>query len=101
MPSRSHRLAPLILVVDDDEMQRFLCREALESAGFEIEEASDGARAIALFDAVKPDLVLLDVLMPELNGFETCRAIRAMPVGNTIPILMATGLDDIESIKTS
>jgi signal transduction histidine kinase len=101
MPHRSHRSTPLILVVDDDKMQRFLCQEALESAGFEIVEASDGATAINLFSEVRPSLVLLDVLMPGLSGFETCQAIRAMSTGITTPIIMSTGLDDIESIELS
>jgi signal transduction histidine kinase len=101
MRCRSRRSMPLILVIDDDEMQRFLCREALEGAGFEMVEVASGAAAIGLFAEVRPDVVLLDVLMPEMNGFDTCRAIRAMPAGTTIPILMATGLDDIESIELS
>ena len=101
MSNRSHRSTPLILLVDDEEMQRFLFREALEPAGFEIVEAGDGAAALAAFNEVKPNLVLLDVLMPGINGFETCRAIRAMPGGATTPVLMATGLDDIQSIELS
>jgi DNA-binding response OmpR family regulator len=101
MPYSSRRSTPLILVVDDDEMQRFLCREALETSGFEIVEASDGAAALAAFGEVEPDLVLLDVVMPEIDGFATCRAIRALPNGSTTPILMATGLDDIQSIELS
>jgi signal transduction histidine kinase len=101
MRCRSRRTMPLILVIDDDAMQRFLCREALEGAGFEMVEAADGATAIRLFAEVRPDVVLLDVLMPEMNGFDTCRAIRALPTGTTTPILMATGLDDIESIELS
>ena len=101
MPHRSRRSMPLVLVIDDDEMQRFLYREALEPAGFEIVEADGGTAAIAIFGEVTPEVVLLDVLMPGMNGFDTCRAIRAMPTGTTTPILMATGLDDIESIELS
>ena len=99
MPHRSPRPMPVVLVIEDDKMQRFLYREALEPAGFEIVEADSGRTAIAIFGEVSPDVVLLDVLMPEMNGFDTCRAIRAMPIGTTTPILMATGLDDIESIE--
>jgi len=101
MPHRSRRSMPLVLIIDDDELQRFLYREALESAGFEMVEADGGRTAIAIFGEVRPDVVLLDVLMPEMNGFDTCRAIRAMPIGTTTPILMATGLDDIDSIELS
>jgi signal transduction histidine kinase len=101
MSHRSRRSMPLVLIIDDDELQRFLYREALEPAGFEIVEADGGRMAIAIFGEIRPDVVLLDVLMPEMNGFDTCRAIRAMSFGTTIPILMATGLDDIESIELS
>jgi PAS domain S-box-containing protein len=101
MPYRLHRLRPLLLVVDDDEMQRFLYREALEPNDFEIVEATDGAAAIAIFAKAKPDLVLLDVDMPGLDGFEVCQAIRATAMGATTPILMATARDDIEAIESS
>src|SRR6266516_1814476 len=97
MPYRSCRSMPLIILFDDDELQRFLCREALEPAGFEMVEAAGGATAIGMFAELGPDVVLLDVVMPEMNGFDTCRAIRAMPTGATTPILMAKGLEDIES----
>src|SRR5579864_6658791 len=92
------REIPLILVVDDDVMQRFLIREALEPAGFELLEASDGNSAIAIFSELSPDLVLLDVMMPEIDGFATCRAIRELPGALDTPILMTTGLDDVDSI---
>src|ERR1700704_1246373 len=101
MPYRRRRSTPIVLVVDDDDVERFLCRGALELAGFTIVEASDGAAAITTFAEVEPDLVLLDVLMPGMNGFETCQAIRSTPAGATTPILMATGLDIFQSIELS
>ena len=93
-----HRAKPLILIADDDEMERLLQREVLERAGFNIVEANSGAAALKLFAEYKPDLVVLDVMMPEMNGFEACQAIRALPGGRTAPVLMATALDDIDSI---
>jgi PAS domain S-box-containing protein len=101
MPFDFRRPRPLLLVVDDDEMQRFLYREALEPNDFDIVEATDGVSAVAIFAEVKPDLVLLDVVMPGMGGFDVCRAIRAIPFGATTPILMATALDDIEAIESS
>jgi signal transduction histidine kinase len=93
------RARPLILVADDDEMERFLLREVLEPAGFDIVEATSGAAALQLFALHKPDLVVLDVMMPEMNGFDVCRAIRALPGQRNTPVLMATALDDVESVS--
>jgi PAS domain S-box-containing protein len=89
---------PIVLVVDDSATMRLLMREALEQAQFIVEEAEDGQAALARFLALKPDLVLLDVMMPGMDGFEVCTAIRQLPEGEWTPILMVTGLDDIESI---
>lgn len=90
----------VLLVVDDDEMQRLLCRESLEDE-FDIVEATEGKTAIAAFAEVKPDLVLLDVMMPDIDGFQTCRVLRSLPGGHTTPIVMATGLNDLASIETA
>jgi PleD family two-component response regulator len=87
-----------ILTVDDDEMERSLQREVLEPAGFGIIEAGSGTAALQLYASHRPDLVMLDVMMPEMNGFDVCQAIRALPGGRNIPILMATALDDTDSI---
>lgn len=77
---------------------RLLVREALEQAGFLVEEAEDGRQALTMFQQLTPDLVLLDVMMPELDGFQTCAALRKMPHGEHIPIVMLTGLEDEGSI---
>jgi diguanylate cyclase (GGDEF)-like protein len=79
-------------------MQRILARTSLEQAGFIVDEAPDGAQALDRFAEAVPDLVLLDVRMPVLDGFEACQAIRQSPEGQHTPILMLTGLDDVESI---
>lgn len=93
------RADPVVLLVDDDEIERYLLRQALEPAGFEIIEAQDGAAALEAFAATLPDIVVLDVVMPEIDGFAVCETIRAMPAGRNTPILMATGLDDVGSIE--
>jgi len=94
-----HRADPVVLLVDDDDMERFLHRQVLEPAGFEIVEAKDGAAALEAFVITLPDIVVLDLMMPEMNGFAVCKAIRAMPAGHNTPILVATGLDDVGSIE--
>lgn len=87
-----------VLVADDDVAIRFMAQEALEGEGFAVEEAGNGKEALAQFQALRPDIVLLDVQMPQLDGFETCAAIRQLPEGAHIPIVMMTGLEDAESI---
>ena len=69
--------SPHVLVVDDDPLTRMMATEALREGGFTIREAEDGEQALALFDAAPPDLVLLDVMMPGLSGFEVCQQLRA------------------------
>jgi two-component system, cell cycle sensor histidine kinase PleC len=93
------RAGPLILIADDDETERFLQRQVLEPEGFQIVEAKNGAAALDAFNEHKPDLVILDVMMPEMSGFEVCQALRTLPGGRNTPILMATALDDVDSIE--
>src|SRR5207237_2773426 len=98
MAESSQRAGPLILIADDDETERFLHRQVLEAEGFEIIEAKNGRAALEAFNEGKPDLVILDVMMPEMSGFEVCQAIRTLPVGRNTPVLMATALEDVDSI---
>lgn len=89
---------PVILVVDDDQLMRVMLRDALTAAGFEVTLAADGDSALHHFTAVQHDLVLLDLIMPGKDGFDTCRDIRALPRGQYTPVLMMTGLDNPDSI---
>jgi len=79
--------APLILVVDDEQSYRDALRIALEREGFRVEVAADGAEAIARFDAVRPALVLLDVMLPRISGIDVCRELRTR---SQVPIIMVT-----------
>ncbi|HEY9192739.1 MAG TPA: EAL domain-containing protein [Methyloversatilis sp.] len=88
----------MILLVDDDAMVRLLASEVLISAGFEVMECSDGEHALEAFDKHEFSLVLLDVNMSGIDGFEVCRAIRERPHGQRVPIIMLTGMDDTVSI---
>ncbi len=88
-----------VLVVDDDPLTRLMATEALREGGFTVVEAEDGGQALVLFDAAPPDLVLLDVMMPGLSGFEVCQRLRARSSGQLVPIIMLTGLDDGDSVE--
>jgi PAS domain S-box-containing protein len=88
-----------VLVVDDDSTMRLLMRHTLTKAGFRVEDASDGKQALTKFQTEKPDIILLDVMMPVMDGFATCQIIRSLPNGAHVPILLVTGLDDVESIN--
>jgi diguanylate cyclase (GGDEF)-like protein len=88
-----------ILVIDDEPTQRLLARAALESSGHEVAEAAGGENAVDLAASFRPDLVLLDVRMPLLDGFEVCRRLRRLAACRDTSILMMTGLDDIDSIE--
>ena len=90
---------PLILVVDDDAMTRVLVTEALEPEGFRIAEADCGQAGLDAFRQLLPDLILLDVTMPGMSGFECCELLRQLPGGAHIPVVVLTGNDDDESIK--
>jgi PleD family two-component response regulator len=94
VPAMSSRL-----IVDDDDIVRSLMRAALEQDGFVVAEAADGAEAFRHCQESQPDLVVADVVMPNMDGFELCRALRARPESAYLPILMATGLDDTPSIE--
>jgi len=90
---------PRVLVVDDDPTMRLLVGEALEPGGLEVDEASDGAEAIRVFRRHPHDLVLLDVRMPGSDGFAVCEEIRKAPGGEDVPVVIMTGLDDLDSIR--
>lgn len=100
IPSNVHGSATSyrVLVVDDDEVARLMTTITLEQAGFKVMEAVDCASARAIFTAHKPDIVLLDVLLPDGDGFSLCHELLQSPQGHDLPIAMVTGLDDIESI---
>lgn len=90
---------PTVLVIDDEPMQRRLARSAIESCGMQAEEAADGESGLQAFRRVQHDMVLLDVMMPGLDGFETCSRLREVAERATTPILMMTGLNDNASIE--
>ena len=88
--SENRRVNSLLFIEDDDQI-RLALRLALEDEGYEVREAADGASGLAAFHAKEPDLVLLDLRLPDISGFEVCRAIRAMSI---VPIVMVTAETD-------
>ena len=88
-----------LLIIDDDPLIRFLARERLGCQGFEVVEAGSGAEGIEAIDQLRPDVILLDVEMPVMNGFEVCETVRASATGKHLPILILTGREDVESIE--
>ena len=88
----------LVLVVDDDRMERVLLQEMLEQAGFDVMAAEDGSIGVRCFTEKPADIVLMDVEMPNMDGFSACAAIRSLTYGRDTPILMVTGHDDVESV---
>ena len=91
--------APRVLVVDDDRSTRSALRVALQSSGFQVCEASDGSQVAAIVERDRPDVILMDALMPEMDGFVACARLQESATGRDIPVLMITALDDDVSIE--
>ena len=89
---------PRVLLVDDEPVTLMVTSAALREHGFLVREASGGQEALDLVTESVPDIVVLDARMPGLDGFETCRSLRARPGFENLPVLMLTGLDDDASI---
>ncbi len=99
-PNLPIREAPAtILIIDDDAMVRLMAEEALADAGYRVVAAPTAEDGLRAFDAEPAALVLLDVLLPGMNGYEACRGLREHPAGQHLPIIVMTGLDDRESIQ--
>lgn len=90
-----------ILVVDDEATMRLMCRSVLESDGFKVIEAADGAEAVQAIEDNAPELILLDAMMPTLPGLEALARIRRLPNGQQVPVLMVTGLVDDLTINAA
>jgi putative two-component system response regulator len=85
-----------ILIVDDETATRAALEMLLHREGFEVRDASSGEAALAECAAFRPDLILLDILMPGIDGFEVCRRIKATPETRLTPVVLITGLSETE-----
>jgi two-component system, sensor histidine kinase and response regulator len=90
-----------ILVIDDNLQNREVAEGHLVSAGYDAILADGGEAGLARFQELRPDLVLLDVVMPRMDGFETCRRLRSLPGGPDVPILFLTALGDLGTHKAA
>lgn len=93
------RTKPLILLIDDDNFTRMQIRRFLEREHYQVVEACNGQEGLAAFQQQRPNLVLLDVLMPQMDGLVCCKALQGLLGEQTVPVLMITGLDDAMSIE--
>ncbi|MCD2189344.1 response regulator [Actinomycetospora soli] len=84
-------VAPRVLVVDDDEAVRTVASWQLESDGFAVDQAGDGAAALAAIDGTPPDLVVLDLTMPGVGGLDVLRRVRAKPATEALPVIVLSG----------
>ncbi|MGR9087880.1 MAG: response regulator, partial [Gammaproteobacteria bacterium] len=91
---------PRVLLVDDDQSMHLWAKRHL-SGGYTLVSAFNGREGLEAFKEFIPDIVLVDVDMPEMNGFAVCMAIRGLPEGRNTPLLMVTGNEDAETISSS
>ena len=90
---------PMILVVDDDQQNLELVQAYLEDIECETVAAHDGIEALEMVAKDKPDLILLDVMMPKMSGFEVCRRLKLDPATANIPVIMVTALNEFGDIE--
>jgi DNA-binding response OmpR family regulator len=89
-----------ILLVDDAETILMMERMILNKAGYELITAKDGQEAVTKASAERPDLILMDVVMPKMNGFEACKQLRSQDTTKAIPIILVTTRGEAESVES-
>ncbi|MBD1909741.1 PleD family two-component system response regulator [Leptolyngbya sp. FACHB-16] len=89
---------PMVLLIDDEPFMRMQVRRFLEKEGYQIVEATNGQEGIDACKRLHPDLILLDAMMPIMDGFECCNQLQALPASDHTPVLMITGLEDQFSV---
>jgi len=85
---------PLILIVDDDSFMRKILVRYLERENYRVVEATNGMEALKIYQEFHPDIILLDAMMPVLDGFECCSRLQKLPNGDHTPVLIITALED-------
>jgi two-component system alkaline phosphatase synthesis response regulator PhoP len=95
---REHK-TPVVLVVDDNQQNRELLQAYLEDLDCRTVPAKDGPEALKILTKNPPDLILLDVMMPRMSGFEVCRRIKNDPKTSDIPVIMVTALNEFGDIE--
>ncbi|WP_110752656.1 response regulator transcription factor [Phyllobacterium leguminum] len=88
----------IVLLVDDSPEALGFLTEALEQSGFSVLIATSGASALAIVERITPDIILLDAVMPDMDGFETCGRLKASPAASQVPVVFMTGLTETEHV---
>lgn len=88
-----------LLIIDDDDAFRTVLRESLSKSGYDIKEAASGRQAQTVMKSFIPDLVLLDVMMPDIDGVTLCREIRGNPSMQDVPVLILSALGDSQTVN--
>ncbi|MCW8884368.1 MAG: response regulator, partial [Motiliproteus sp.] len=88
----------IVLVVDDSPDTLSLINDALDAAGLDVLVALEGRQALTVARRIRPDIILLDAIMPNMDGFETCSALKEDPSLASIPVIFMTGLTDTEDV---
>ena len=99
MPGRANTSAPRVLIADDNPQGVELLEAYLAGAGYDIETAADGEETLRKVQQWHPDLILLDIMMPKISGFEVCKRLRADPATRDIGVLMITALDQPSDVE--
>jgi DNA-binding response OmpR family regulator len=89
----------LVLIIDDEHDFRAICAHVLDRGGYDTATAADGTSGLAAFEDRKPDLVVLDGNLPDMDGIEVCRRLRKLPGGGKVPVLMCTVRSAVVSIQ--
>ena len=98
-PKKEEEKTPVVLVVDDNQQNLELLQAYLEDTNCQTIPAHDGLEALAIISKCPPDLILLDVMMPKMSGFEVCKRIKNDPKTNDIPVIMVTALNEFGDIE--
>jgi len=96
--AQAQRAKAVILIVDDDQSTRMTVASVLEREGYLVEQGSNGREAVRLFDILRPNVVIMDAMMPIKDGFEACKEIKSSPGGEDVPILITTALESEKSV---
>lgn len=92
-------MSSTVLVVDDNEMNRDVLSRRLQREGYVVSTAEDGSKALGMLSKGSYDIVLLDIMMPDMDGFETLRNMRSESVSKDIPVIMLTSVNEMDDVK--
>ena len=96
--SKVTRNKEVVLVVDDDQSTRMTLCSVLEREGYQVEQGVNGREAIELFETLQPNVIIMDAMMPIIDGFHACKQIKALSTGKDVPILITTALENEQSV---